>query len=174
LKEIVIGLFDEHGNLKQEYTENIQQHGIDLNLIKVERIIAGSGFIPKTGKTTLAERVIVMSADIWSSETYVWDLQPGAYELTFAQGCKVPKDQRMRILHRSSVLRNGGTINSGLFDAGFETSNIGAIMILTQPMIIEVGARVATAITEVSNEVENLYKGQWQNDKQRQDFPQRS
>lgn len=168
-KEIVTGLLDEQGNLKQEYTDNVQQHGVDLNLIKVERI-DGPGFIPLNGKTKLAERTLMLPAIkmIDGSAHKVWKLSPGAYDITFAQGCIVPPDQRLEIVQRSSVLRNAGVLRSSVFDAGFTTKNIGTVIIFHEPILIEVGARVAQIVSITSNAVENLYNGQWQNDKQRE------
>jgi deoxycytidine triphosphate deaminase len=144
--------------------DNIQQHGVDLNLIGVSRVV-GPGFIPYEGKTKLAKREFVEPVII--DEATVWNLAPGVYDITFAQGCSIPADKRLKIVHRSSLFRNGGQLNSALFDAGFKTDNIGTVMILSEPMIIETNARVGQAFTDESNVVTNLYSGQWQGDNQR-------
>ena len=60
-------------------------------------------------------------------------------------------------------------IVSSLFDAGFKTDNIGTVMHVRVPIQIEVSARICQAYTDNSNEVENLYEGQWQGDVQRTD-----
>lgn len=150
--------------------ENIQQHGVDLNLMGVAKIF-GPGFIPKNGKTKLAHRMPLMPCQHYvEGNMYMsWELSPGTYEITFAQGCKVPSDQRLRIVHRSSLFRNGSEINSALFDAGFETTQIGTCISVNEPIIIEVGARVGQAYVTLSNEVrsEDLYNGQFQRDQQR-------
>lgn len=177
-KEIITGLADENGNLKQEYTDNIQQHGIDLNLIRVQRI-DGPGFIPLEGKTVLASRTDILHIEkaVDGRIAKVWQLEPGAYDITFAQGCAVPPDQRLEIVQRSSILRNGGVLRSSVFDAGFRTDRIGTVVVFHEPIMIEVGARVAQIVAIGSNEVENLYNGQWQGDKQRgqsQSFPSRA
>lgn len=141
--------------------ENISQHGIDLNLIKVEKL-QGVGDIPIKGKTKLP---IYIEVD-FSADNY-WCLQPGTYNITFQQGCKIPKDQMLLIRQRSSLLRNGGVLHSSVFDAGFETSNIGTVMVLTHPVNIEVGARIAQIYNHETTPVENLYNGQFQRDQQR-------
>lgn len=166
--EIITGLLDENGNLKQEYTDNVQQHGVDLNLIEVQKIY-GPGFIPYQGKTVLAKRIPMVPTErsIDGNIVTVWSLEPGAYDITFAQGCAVPPNQRLEIVQRSSILRNAGVLRSSVFDAGFKTSKIGTVVIFYEPIIIEVGARVAQIVAIASNEVENLYDGQWQGDKQR-------
>lgn len=99
-------------------------------------------------------------------------LYPGTYEFTMNEGCKIPADLTARIIHRSSCSRNGVVITSALFDPGFETDNIGTIAIVNEVVFIEQGARVAQIYFSESTEVSvnDLYNGQWQNDKQRHGF----
>lgn len=150
--------------------DNIQQHGVDLNLVSVSKIV-GSGYIPKKGKTQLANREVIEPFPFYDEERdetiQLWLLQPGMYDITFAQGCNVPPNQRLEIYQRSSLLRNGAILRSSVFDAGFKTAAIGTVIHIGVPITIEVGARVAQMVAVASNVVENLYDGQWQNDKQR-------
>jgi len=151
--------------------ENVAQHGVDLNLIKVEKIV-GKGFVPKVGKTKLATRLIILSGQVQVDGDVIedaWYLEPGSYDITFAQGCEIPSDQMLLIRQRSSLLRNGAILHSSCFDAGFRSSNIGTVLHVRIPIIIEVGARVAQIYAHESNVVENLYNGQFQNDSQRLD-----
>jgi deoxycytidine triphosphate deaminase len=98
-----------------------------------------------------------------------WLLHPGAYDLTFHEGCKIAANRVGLIRQRSSLLRNGAIIASSVFDPGFETENMGTIMIVTATIFIEQDARVGQMYFHECDEVseENLYNGQWQNDKQR-------
>lgn len=148
--------------------ENIAQHGVDLNLIEVRRI-SGPGFIPLEGKTKLATRSLVEKEEINIDGQSVigWKLPPGAYDITFVQGCNIPANQRLQIVQRSSLLRNGAIIRSSMFDAGFNTKHIGTVIHLSEELWIQEGARVAQIYATESNIVENLYDGQYQNDKQR-------
>lgn len=149
---------------------NIQQHGVDLNLIKVERVdgsnFEGVVYDDKCGKkTNLAQRYNVeLREDIYGK---YWYLESGAYDITFSQGCHVPPDKRLFVVQRSSLLRNGTIIHSSLFDAGFETKQMGTVMIVTTPIKIYYNARIAQAYVEESDVVENLYNGQFQGDCQR-------
>ena len=99
-----------------------------------------------------------------------WLLHPGAYDVTFHEGCKIAANRVGLIRQRSSLLRNGAIIASSVFDPGFETENMGTIMIVTATIFIEKDARVGQMYFHECDEVaeENLYNGQWQNDKQRQ------
>lgn len=157
-KEIV-----ERGIVTNIPAENVAQHGIDLNLIKVERIVADSvGFIPEVGKTVLPQYEEVHPID------GVWYLAPDTYNITFAQGCNIPSDQMLLIRQRSSLLRCGGILHSSVFDAGFKTAQIGTFMTIIRPIRIEVNARVAQIYNHICTPVDNLYNGQYQQDKQRQ------
>ncbi len=152
--------------------ENIAQCGVDLNVIEVEQVV-GKGTIPKTGKTVLAERKKIFPVKGYDAnqnpEIEHFELSPGVYDFTFLQGCKVPKNQRLDIVQRSSCSRNGLFIRSAVFDPGFETEHIGTMIQVMQNIRIEKGARVAQIVAIASNEVNNLYDGQWQGDKQRKD-----
>jgi deoxycytidine triphosphate deaminase len=98
-----------------------------------------------------------------------WLLYPGAYDITFHEGCKIASNKVGMIRQRSSLLRNGAIIASSIFDPGFETDNMGTIMIVTATIFIEQDARVGQMYFHECDGVaeENLYNGQWQNDKQR-------
>lgn len=98
-----------------------------------------------------------------------WVLYPGAYDITFYEGCKIPSNYVGLIRQRSSMLRNGTVLHSSVFDPGFETENMGTVMVVNETIFIEEGARVAQIYFHECTPVgeENLYNGQWQGDKQR-------
>lgn len=171
----------EQGIITNIGGDSIQQVGVDLQLIKVERLF-GIGLIPKEGKTKLTkyldiprEELIIGVEEIETDqgtesipiESTGWKLNPGTYSITFNQGCKVPNNQMLLIRQRSSLARNGSWIHSSVFDPGFQTERIGTVMIITQPIEIEYEARIAQAYTHECNTVENLYDGQYQKDLQR-------
>lgn len=143
--------------------DNIAQHGIDLNVIQISRIIAGEGTIPAKGKT-LIPRYEEVDFQQGSS---VWKLEPGMYDVVFAQGCNIPSDQMLLIRQRSSLLRSGAFICSNVYDAGFKTDNIGTMIVVMHTVNIELNARIAQIYNHQATPVDNLYDGQWQNDSQR-------
>ena len=143
--------------------KNVQMHGVDLNLVAVKRVLGG-GHIPLLGKTVLGSYEDVPVVD------GMWKLDPGVYDITFAQGCNIPNDIMMLIRQRSSLLRNGTMLHSSVFDAGFETEQMGTVMTVQLPITIEEGARVAQIYSHKGTPVgeDRLYTGQWQGDKQRE------
>jgi len=148
--------------------ENIAQHGVDLNVIEIHQVLGG-GLIPREGKTKIgALEKIEHKFDKESGNMY-WILSAGVYDVKFSQGCDIPADMMMLIRQRSSLLRNGTILHSSVFDAGFSTKNIGTIMVVNVPILIEFGARICQIYSHDSDTVDNLYDGQFQNDKQRTD-----
>ena len=145
----------------------IQQQGIDLRIIQINSIV-GTGRIPKKGKTFLPSyKKIELREAEEDSEVFYWHLEPGYYEIMFAEGCKMPNNRAMTLVQRSSLLRSGAIIRSSQFDAGFETDHMGTFMQVFNPIEIEYEARVAQTLVMETAEVENTYTGQFQKDSQR-------
>ena len=154
-------------NIVYNYDEinEVQQQGVYVRIESIN-FVSSRGFIPKEGKTKLPQYNAVHEADAVTS--YV--LNPGYYEVTFMEGCNIPNNCILYFKTRSSLVRCGAIVHSGQFDAGFKSKKMGAFLHVILPIEIEKGARIAQAIVTESYTVndENLYNGQWQNDKQRQ------
>jgi deoxycytidine triphosphate deaminase len=152
------------------------QVGYDLSLKAVQRIgnqigsgntMYVDGLIGKVlkEKTELADYTPVDKLNL--DGKIGWLLHEGTYDITFNEGCRIPANRVAFIKQRSSMWRNGTLINSPVFDPGFETDNMGTIMLVTETIFIEEDARVAQIYFHECEPAE-LYDGQWQNDKQRQ------
>lgn len=135
------------------------QVGYDLTLKEVKQIIGGTVFSDKT------EVLPYLEVPTFAKEgRTIYTLSPGSYSLTFEQGVKLPSNKTAFIRHRSSILRCGAIITSGVYDPGFEVDEMGAVLVVTRPLNIEVGARVAQIIVFDNNDAE-AYNGQWQGTK---------
>ena len=159
----------EHGIITNVPEENIQQVGIDLNLMKIEVIRSDVkvGFIPRAASKKTQLPHYEEWLPIEKNGKKIWDLQPGVYSVTFDQGCDIPNNVFTLIRQRSSLLRNGVILHSSVFDPGFKTEKIGTCIVVFNNIEIEVGARIAQMYGHVVENVQNLYNGQWQGDKQR-------
>lgn len=94
-----------------------------------------------------------------------WMLRQGVYSLTFDQGVKLDSCHSGVFRHRSSMLRVGCIVTSGIFDPGFECKEAGATLIVLTPTVkIEKGARVAQFLVMENNPAE-LYDGNYQGEK---------
>lgn len=132
------------------------QVGYDLTLKNVKKV---NGGIVMSDKTIVDEYTEVMPQTNANGKL-IFKLDPGTYSLTFDQGVKLPTNRTAFIRHRSSILRCGGIITSGVYDPAFYVDEMGAVLIATQPIIIEKGARCAQIIIFENHEAE-AYSGQW-------------
>lgn len=157
--------------IKGALEENVQQQGVDIRIKAVNKA-KGMGVIPKEGKTILPDYEEVKALHFKNKESgrmvYGWMLPAGVYDIVFEEGVEVGSGYCMKPLTRSSVVRCCARVESGLYDAGFKTDHCGAMLYVSSPILIEQGARVAQLVCLESNEVENLYNGQFQGDKQRE------
>ena len=165
----------EQGLVKTEFSQGKPaQVGYDLSAKSINKIGNTKLLDPRPAigmvlkdKTILNTYTPVQTTKIDGVEG--WLLYPGAYDITFHEGCKIASNRVGMIRQRSSLLRNGAIIASSIFDPGFETDNMGTIMIVNALIFIEQDARVGQMYFHECDEVaeDKLYSGQFQNDKQR-------
>lgn len=136
------------------------QVGYDLTLKNVSKVQGG---LVLKDKTIVNDYQPVMPT-LNGYGQYMYHLEPGVYSLTFDQGCQLDETHTAFIRHRSSVLRCGGVITSGVYDPGFTVEEMGAILVLGEKMVVEKGARVAQIVI-MENATAELYDGQWQGSK---------
>ena len=136
------------------------QVGYDLTLKSINKVNGGAVMQDKTTIFPYDEIAPTLNDD----GKFVYVIEPGTYSITFEQGCKLDNTHTAFIRHRSSVLRAGGIITSGVYDPGFEVDEMGAMLVATERIVLEKGARVAQIIMIENHEAE-LYDGQWQKEK---------
>lgn len=161
----------EAGILINAKEENIQPQGVDVRVYNICSVLGNCpGLVPEHGKTLspVICKHLTVNCDV--TNTQYWFLSPGYYELTLIEGCNLPNDICLQFKTRSSLVRCGCNIFSGLFDAGFHTDRMGCFMRVDIPVKIEVGARVAQVICDRTNAVAETYNGQFQNDIQRDEL----
>lgn len=136
-----------------------QQNGVDLTLQEVF-LVSGSGELFKDGKKLPEYIKAKHYTSLTAERPFFWFERDCTYSLLFHQYIKLPKDVAALIIHRSSLLRMGGRITSGLYDSGFE-NQIGAFLYSTNSLRIEKGTRIAQIIF-FKAESNSLYEGQYQ------------
>lgn len=136
------------------------QVGIDLSIQEIRKIIGGKLY--KNGTKEIDPYEDVDCCVELEAET--WILEPGVYSLTFDQNIELDNKHTAFIRHKSSLLRIGAIITSGVFDPGFK-SQIGATMIVFNKNIeIQKGATLAQLLIFENEEAEK-YNGNYQGDK---------
>ena len=136
------------------------QVGYDLTLKEVKQI---NGGIVMADKTIVDDYTEIMPTKNTNGKL-IYKLEPGTYSVTFEQGVKLPTNRTAFVRHRSSVLRCGGIITSGVYDPGFAVDEMGGVLIATKSIIMEKGARVAQIIM-FENQESEAYDGQFQGNK---------
>jgi len=147
------------------------QVGYDLSIKEVNKVghavpNGNIGMILKD-KTILNTHTPVEKIPLEGKRGFL--LYEGVYDVIMNEGCKIAPNRVGLVRQRSSLMRNGAIITSSIFDPGFETDNIGTYMIVFETIFIEEDARVAQMYFHECSPVseDQLYNGQWQNDKQR-------
>jgi deoxycytidine triphosphate deaminase len=142
------------------------QVGYDLTLHQVKQICSGNHKLTQSGSDIDQSAYIPVPLMInpHNEKEKLWALAPGVYSITFHQGCSLPNNIKAEIVHRSSLLRMGVEIKSAVYDPGFKTEFMGAVMVVHNTVTIEYGSRVAQILmaeTQLSEE----YAGQFQGEK---------
>lgn len=157
------------------------QVGFDLTIKRITEI--RGGYISR--EKSFIEDYYEVETDTYGDEEDVWQLAPGVYSLTFDQGVDlstiklngvthtiigdlpipIEKQYTGFVRHRSSILRCGSLITSGLFEPGFKCDNIGGTMFVKNTIRIQKGARVAQFYVIENEPTINVYNGQYQGDK---------
>lgn len=152
------------------------QVGVDLTVKSINKI--GSGEETDYGKIFNDESlkageknsfgiyvpVIPTILDISNKRSF-FVLEEGVYSIEFNEGLDaLPANNTAFIIHRSTLGRNGIIIRSAVYDPGFTTPNMGAIMTVGRSCIIEINSRVAQLLI-FENEPAELYNGNYQGKK---------
>lgn len=132
------------------------QVGYDLTVKEIKRI---NGGMVLSDKTIVEDYTPILPTQTPTGKL-LFKLEPDTYSITFEQGIKLDLNHSAFIRHRSSVLRNGGIITSGVYDPNFEVDEMGAVLIATKPISIEKGARCAQLLVFENHEAE-AYNGQF-------------
>ena len=147
------------------------QVGYDLSIKQVNKVgnPVPNGLIGRVLKDQTILNTHTPVEKISLEEKRGFLLYEGVYDVIMNEGCKIAPNRVGLIRQRSSLMRNGAIITSSVFDPGFETDNIGTYMIVFETIFIEEDARVAQIYFHECSPVseDQLYNGQWQNDKQR-------
>lgn len=152
------------------------QVGVDLSIKKVN-IFETAGFV-STGKTHVGvrkelptEKLSYTNAKGETFEFEGWYLPKGTYDCELNEGVTFSETDTGYVIMRSSLNRNGVSVQSAVWDPGFTTAaddgkvfSMGVRITVDNEngLYLEKNARVAQLIV-FENEPTSLYNGQFQN-----------
>lgn len=136
--------------------DQIQPNGIDLRINKLYSVI-GTARIPREGKVQSDLR----ARELDPKDGY-WSLTPkGIYYVDFVESISVPAGWCATLITRSSLVRAGVDVVSGLWDTGF-TGTLGCVLRVHSPVDIEWGAKLCQAMFWQSEFSGHYYTGRYQ------------
>lgn len=155
LKQGVVYTAEDVQEINQE--EQLQQVGIDLRLAKAFRVVGNATLSVDKNRTKKPELI-----EMQQTAGYYLFKAGELYSIDFLEDVKVPEDMAAIVKHRSTINRTIGTIESGWYDPGFESSGgCGAVFRPNTDVRIEVGFRCAQIVFYTATSA-NLYNGQYQ------------
>jgi dUTP pyrophosphatase len=136
----------------------VQPNGFDLTLESVWRM-AGMGTIGLTN----ADRSIPERLPVAPSDDGWFTLAPGSYVIHFREVVALPLDLMALGRPRSSLLRSGASIHTGVWDAGYHGRSE-ALMVVhaEQGLRLAVGARVVQIVFVRLEAPTHSYAGTYQ------------
>lgn len=143
--------------------EQIQPNGVDLTLEAVfEQRTPGR--IGREGKTVGERRTVdpegVERNDPELGGRPLYRLDPGGYVVRYGETVSIPTDHVGFIYPRSSLLRNSCTLDTAVWDAGYEGKGEG-LMQVHHGIELEADARVAQLVLTEANH-DGTYDGSYQ------------
>lgn len=136
----------------------IQPNGLDLRVDKIYRA-AGTVRVPRDGKVEAGLQVIPLEV-----KGAFWELKPDSdlYWVDFLEQIHLPDGYCATLITRSSLVRAGVDVVSGLWDTGFY-GQLGCTLRVHSPISIEWGAKLCQIQVHESKfnglRYEGRYKG---------------
>lgn len=133
----------------------VQPNGVDITVDRVDRPLGG-GRIAREGKT-IGERERIHPVD------GRFELEPGTYVVGYGERLRVPDEHVGYLLPRSSLLRNGTTVYTAVWDTGYEGRGEGMLDV-GAPITIDHGARIAQFVLASADHA-GVYDGTYQGER---------
>lgn len=133
-----------------------QPNGVDLT-VGTLFTQTSRGRIGCDGKR-VGERTEVEPADGW------YRLDPGTYVVRYGEPVRIPTGHVGFVLPRSTLLRNGCTLDTAVWDAGYEGIGEGRLDV-GHGIDVEAGARIAQLVLARADH-EGTYDGAYQGENQ--------
>ncbi|HEX9436212.1 MAG TPA: deoxyuridine 5'-triphosphate nucleotidohydrolase [Candidatus Limnocylindria bacterium] len=137
----------------------LQPNGIDLRVERLQRLTSRAVFgAIEAAREAAARDDVAADGDGW------WDLEQGAYVLTYRERVNLPADLTALIRPRSSLLRSGVAIHGAVWDAGYSGRGEGLLSVLNERGYrLQRGARVAQLVFfRLSSATLEGYAGKYQ------------
>lgn len=120
-------------------TEDIQPNAVDVKVAEIREI---NSSLFTLGRETKKHRESRPLKTYSRNGKQWWRLNPGSYEIVFYGEVTVGPHHAGVILPRSTLIRNGVTIFSGLYDSGYKGKMVATLFVTTGQFDVELGTRL--------------------------------
>lgn len=137
----------------------LQPNGIDLRIDRVQ-LLSSAGALGQSDK----DREHASREDLTPDDDGWWDLAQGSYVIGFQERVNLPADLIALSRPRSSLLRSGVAVHTGVWDAGYEGRGEALMSVQNQSGYrLQRGARVVQLVfIRLGSAVEEGYRGLYQ------------
>jgi len=144
----------EAGGVTLDDTQR-QPNGVDLTVGAVYEQVE-PGRIGTDGKTVGERRRL-------EPDDGAYELAPGAYVVEYGEPVRIPTGTVGFVYPRSSLLRNSCTLDTAVWDAGYEGVGEGLLRVGTR-ITVETGARIAQLVLAAADH-DGTYDGSYQGER---------
>jgi len=139
----------------------LQPSGFDISLESVEAFMGG-GAVDYSNK----ERVLADTEPLMADDGGWFDLPQGCYKVVYNETVKMPLDVAALARTRSTLLRNGATLGTAVWDPGYQGRS-SSLLVVHNPHGIRLkrDARIAQLVFFQTGRVEKGYSGAYQNER---------
>ncbi len=152
-EKIEKGLITEYIDLEKQ----IAPQGFDLSVESIHKFL-GPGRVDFSNK----ERIVPETEEIKWKEDEVF-LEKGVYKIRSKERVELPSDIMGIARPRSTVLRCGSTVQTGVWDAGFKGKSEFLLIVGDNGLKLKKFARVIQIVFFKINKVEKEYDGIYKN-----------
>jgi dUTP pyrophosphatase len=141
--------------------KQLQPSGFDISLAEI-RCFKGEGSVDFSNE----ERRIAETEPLRPSKEGWYELPQGCYTIVYNEAVKMPLDLVALARTRSTLLRNGATVETAIWDPGYQGRS-SSLLVVSNPLGIRLkaNARVAQLIFFRTRRVERGYRGIYQNER---------
>lgn len=133
---------------------DVQPNAVDIRLDEVEKIEASDFVLDDNEKKHRITSKLSVQADGF----YV--LQPGSYKVTMKNKVQIGQSEAGVVISRSTLIRNGVYLCSGLYDTGYKGSMVALLVVTTGTAKIKKGTRIGQYLI-LESESNGEYQGNY-------------
>jgi len=139
----------------------LQPSGFDVSLESVEAF-RGGGAVDYSNR----ERVLAETEPLQPDDAGWFKLCQGCYKVVYNETVKMPLNVAALARTRSTLLRNGATLGTAVWDPGYQGRS-SSLLVVHNPHGIKLkrDARIAQLVFYYTGDVEQGYSGAYQNER---------